>query len=410
MKNNSVKIAACLLMFTSIFLLAQSVFAYEKIDSERIKRVHALIQMEVDEGRLAGATTLVAQDGELIDLTAQGFGDVESSRSLRKDSIFRIYSMTKPITGTGLMILYEQGKFNLDDPVEKYIPEFKNLRVYSGGSGEKITTEVPNHRVTIRELINHTGGLSYIRPYGRGPVARMYEESNMYDRDAPLQEMIKKITSLPLGTQPGTEMIYSMSVDVQGYLIEVISGQSLREFLIANIFRPLGMKDTDFHVPENKHSRFSRRYKYGNKRELISVENGMYYEKPVLHAGGSGLVSTVEDYWRFAQMHLNQGEFNGKKILSPESVNLIHSVDLPEFIANQASFYPGTQFTGYLGLIDNAERSGGLPVGSVWWWGILGTFFWIDKENQSVFICMMQMDEFRYHRGIQQQLRRLMYE
>jgi len=400
-----------MLLLLIVVSVSQITYAYEAIDSDRIKRLHTLMQMEVDEGRLAGATILVAQKGGVLDFNAFGFRDVEKSEPLKKDSIFRIYSMSKPVTGTALMMLYDQGKFGLGDPVEKYIPEFKNLRVYSGKTKEgQITTEAQNHLVTIQELMNHTGGISYIRPYGRGPVARLYEKSNMYDRGASLQQMIAKITSLPLAAQPGTQMIYSMSVDVQGYLIEAISRQSLREFLFENIFLPLGMKDTDFHVPEEKLNRFSRRYKYGKDRELISVENGMYHKKPVLHAGGSGLVSTAEDYWRFAQMHLNGGEFNGKRLLSKKSIEIMHSVNLPDYIAKQASFYPGTQFTGYLGLIDNAERSDGLPLGSVWWWGILGTFFWIDKENESVFICMMQMDEFRYHRQLQRRMRDVMYD
>lgn len=272
----------------------------------------------VDEGKLAGVVTMATRNNKIVHFESVGYRDMEAQAPMTNDALFRIYSMTKPITGVAMMILYEQGKFNLNDPVEKHIPEFKYPQVYAGEDADgNMITEAQGHKMTIRELMSHTGGLSY-GIFSQSPVDEMYQEVNPLDADQSLQEMIDKLAAIPLRQQPGSMWHYSVSVDVQGYLVEKLSGQRFGDFLEGKIFEPLGMTDTDFYVPQEKANRFSQVYGYTPDGELVAQEGfrgaNDYMRDQEFESGGAGLVASTMDYMRFSQMMLNGGELDGVRM------------------------------------------------------------------------------------------------
>ncbi len=382
----------------------------EKIEQARLDAISTYMKGEVDAGRLAGIVTLVAKDGETQLFQAFGNRDLENNLPMEKDSIFRIFSMTKPIVGTALMTLYDQGKFTLDDPVEKHIPQFKDLQVFNGVKEDgSFETEPANHAMTIRELMSHTGGLLYTPPLSRGPLADAYGKVNVLDRNSTLKEMADKLGKLPLGYQPGTQWVYSVSVDVQGYLVEVLSGQPLDQYLQEKIFTPLGMKDTAFYVAPDKATRLSRNYAPGQDGKLASPPNGPFLEKPKLFSGGGGLTSTAADYLRFTTMHLNKGELDGKRIISEKAAMLMRQNQLPDAVPNIGPFYRGNQFGLDFAVVYDSDAADGMPLGSFWWWGIAGTWFWIDPVENVIFIGMIQNGNLGYARQVQAKSKQLLY-
>ncbi len=270
--------------------------------SEGLKAFQQAMRALVDEAKLAGVTTLVARHGKVVLFDAYGVQDLETKTPVTKDTIFRIASMTKPIVGVAMMMLWEQGKWTLDDPVAKHIPEFAGLKVSTPNG------EVPQTRpMTMRQLMSHTAGFD---------VSAGYAKMNITDRAQPLQAMIDKLAKLPLPAQPGTDWRYGPSVDIQGYLVEKLSGQPLDVFLKTKIFDPLGMKDTGFWVEPSKANRVTKIFTYGDDKRIMTAPNqGDPTRKPVFLSGSGGLLSTTEDYLRFAQMVLNGGEANGKRFL-----------------------------------------------------------------------------------------------
>jgi CubicO group peptidase (beta-lactamase class C family) len=377
------------------------------LSSEGLQKLTDEMNKAVDDANLAGIVTLVARKGQIAHYEHYGFQDLENQIPIQKDTIFRIFSMTKPVTGVALMMLYEEGKFGLDDPVEKYIPEFANLQVAKedGPDGMPVT-EPQNHKMTVRELMAHTGGLTY-GLFSRSQVDTLYTRANVLDSNSTLKEMVDKLAQIPLRQQPGTLWHYSVSVDVQGYLVEVLSGQSFGDFLQQRIFDPLGMKDTGFHVPADKHHRFSREYTSG-PNGLTSQPNRDFLEAPVFQGGGGGLTSTMDDYIRFAQMLANGGELSGVRILKPETVKVMSSNQLPEGMA-EIPGYPGNQFGLDFAIVTDSERNAGMSVGSYWWWGIAGTWFWIDPVEDLVFVGMIQNRNLGYARQLQAQSKQLVY-
>ena len=288
------------------------------LSAERLERLDAGMQRMVDEGQLAGVVTMLARNGKIAFVDSVGVQDVESETPMAADSIFLIYSMTKPITAAALMILYEEGKWQIDEPVSNFIPEFADLRVHAGeyADGSPVH-EAATRSMTMRELLTHSGGLDY--GFDDHPVARAYRDKGVLDADAPLQDMIDKLGALPLRSQPGTEWFYSISVDVQGYLVEKLSGQPFDEFLLERIFEPLGMVDTAFFVPAGEVDRAARIHQDGDDG-LELADNEVRTLPPAGPSGGGGLYSTAGDYMRFMQMLLNGGELGGARVLSPRSV------------------------------------------------------------------------------------------
>jgi CubicO group peptidase (beta-lactamase class C family) len=360
------------------------------VSSERLKRLDAGMKGLVDDKRLAGVVTLMARKGKVVHFAAHGKKDLRQPDLIAKDSVFRIYSMTKPVTGVAMLMLFEEGKWRLDDPVSRYIPEFAKLVVYVGENPDGTPKTEPARRsMTMRELMTHTAGLAY-GLVGAHAVDRMFVKANVLDPAEPLQSMIGKMAGLPLLAQPGTRWSYSAAVDVQGYLVEKLSGMSFADFLKTRLFDPLGMKDTAFFVPKDKVSRLARIHREDESGALVpSDREGDPTVVPKAAFGGHGLFSTATDYARFAQMLLDGGELGGVRILAPRTVEMFrtnHVLAEPMKTMRQGQGWGlGPQ------VITDAAASGEpYSDGSFHWWGIGGTWFWVDPVKDLVFVGMIQ--------------------
>jgi CubicO group peptidase (beta-lactamase class C family) len=379
---------------------ADTLFKPEAVgfSSERLENLHKIIQDEIDHKQLAGAITILARHGKIIDYRTYGLRDIDSKTPMAKDTIFRDYSMTKPVTGVAMMILYEQGKWLPNDPISKYIPEFKNLKVFNGvdKEGKPILVD-PEHAPTMSELMSHSAGFSYGN--GNTVVDAMYKDLKPM-QSANLQETIDKLAKIPLNYQPGKGWIYSLGMDIEGYLVEKLSGQSLPDFMHDHIFAPLEMKDAGFFVPTEKRSRFATNY-HEDQGQLAVTSAGTppndYATTPAVPSGGGGLVSTVDDYYHFAQMLGNGGEFEGKRVLAPATVKLMASNHLPEnlltgeFHIGQHTMRPGFGYGINCAVVFDPDAAS-LPVGkgTFFWDGAAGTWFWVDPTNDIVFVGMIQ--------------------
>jgi CubicO group peptidase (beta-lactamase class C family) len=368
--------------------------------SERLERLHRLMQGEVDQKELAGAVTILARHGKVVDFRTYGDRDLATNAPMTKDTIFRDYSMTKPLTGVAMMILYEQGKWLPWDPIAKYIPEFAHLKVFSGvdAEGKPVLVE-PGHAPTIGELMSHSAGFSY--GAGHTVVDKMYQDAGVM-RSENLQQMIDKLSKIPLNYQPGQGWTYSLSMDIEGYLVEKLSGKTLPDFMKEYIFTPLGMKDAGFYVPADKRARFATNYEDNAQGVLepVQASGGApadYTTEPTMPSGGGGLVSTIEDYYRFAQMMDHGGELDGTRILSPETLKLMTSDHLRpaqltgQFGIGQSVMRPGFGYGFNCAVIFDpqaAEMSDG--KGTFFWDGAAGTWFWVDPANDVVFVAMIQ--------------------
>jgi CubicO group peptidase (beta-lactamase class C family) len=362
------------------------------MSAERLGRLSSGMKELVDQGRLAGAVTMVSRHGKVVEFDAMGKRDIAANAPMQKDSIFRIYSMSKPITGVAMMILFEQGKWQLNDPVAKYIPEFAKLKVYGTDANNNVVMKDQAHPVTMRELMSHTGGFTY-GYFSNTPVDKMQIEADLLNPNNTLDEFIKRVAKLPLNAQPGSEWHYSISVDIQGYIVQKLSGMPFEDFLERHIFKPLGMVDTGFYVPKEKLNRFAEFYSYDKdgKLQVLGAHEGLNHDfsiKPALASGGGGLVSTAGDYMRFCQMLLNGGQLDGVRILSPLTVELMRTNVLPPSIPILA---PGAGFgLDFAVYTDPAAAGGYYGKGSYWWGGAAGTWFWIDPVNDLIVVGMIQ--------------------
>ncbi len=347
-----------------------------------LKAFQQAMRALVDEAKLAGVTTLVARHGKVVQLDAYGVQDLETKKPVTKDTIFRIASMTKPIAGVAMMMLWEQGKWTLDDPVAKHIPEFANLKVATA-NGE-VAQATP---MTMRQLMSHSAGFD---------VSGGYAKHNINDRSQPLQAMIEKLAKLPLAAQPGTDWRYGPSVDIQGYLVEKLSGQTLDVFLRTKIFDPLGMKDTGFWVDASKADRVTKMFTYGpDKRIMTAPTQGNPTSKPVFLSGSGGLLSTTDDYRRFAQMLLDGGQGNGRRLLKASTVELMRTNVLADGVT--VDLYGPNVNIGGIGfgldfaiILDPAKANTPEGKNSFYWGGAFGTWFWIDPVNDLIAVGMMQ--------------------
>jgi CubicO group peptidase (beta-lactamase class C family) len=365
--------------------------------SERLERLHALMQQVVDQKQLPGAVTILARHGKVVDYRIYGQKDIASGTPMTKDAIFRAFSMSKPITAVAMMLLYEQGKWLPSDPISKFIPEFEHLKVFKGvDAAGNIILEDPVHPPTIEELLTHTAGFTY-GFFGSSAVDKEYQKVSVL-QSRNLQEMINKLAKLPLMYQPGTRWVYSVSMDIQGYIVEKLSGQSLPDFMQEHLFKPLGMKDTGFFVPAEKRSRFVTLYRGNEKGELVADNfGGDYSSQPTMASGGGGLVTTAEDYLRFAEMLANGGELNGVRVLSPASVQLMSSNHLaPHLLTGEFSIGLMVMRAGFgygyncAVVFDPAQANLPDGRGTFFWDGAAGTWFWIDPTNDIVFVGMIQ--------------------
>lgn len=383
------------------------------LSSEVLDRIDPAMQAYIDEGKLSGITTMVARNGKIAHFKSFGLRDIAAKKPMQPDTIVRIYSMTKPVTSVALMQLYEQGKFQLDDPVAKYLPAFEGIQVTSDPSDENAPLLDTERPMTIRDLLRHTSGLTY-GLFGNSVIDRKYRELNLLNRDAPLDEFIEKLTTVPLLFQPGGQWNYSVSVDVQGRLVEVLSGEPLDTYFAEHIFEPLDMKDTAFFVPAEKLDRFATNYGTvdGSLSVIDAPESSNYRYSPKFFSGGGGLVSTARDYMRFCQMLLNGGQLDDAQILKPETVALMSSNHLPEEIMPIGFGFIRRSGVGFgLGFAVRVEATSGEPpeaVGEYSWGGAASTNFWIVPELDLIGIALTQ--HMPLANAYDRDFRRIVYE
>ncbi len=387
------------------------------VSAERLERIRSVMQGYVDNGHLPGILTVVARRGKIVHFETVGMRDIENKKPVEADTIFRIYSMSKPITSVAVMMLYEEGHFQLDTPVSDFIPEFKNMKVYNEDQTEILDAK---KKMTIKQLLMHTAGLTY--GWGNGAIDKRYREANLFQPGTPLGDTIKKLGDIPLAHEPGDRWTYGVSTDVLGYLVEVVSGMPFEKFLQTRLFEPLGMIDTAFSVPVEKLDRFAALYQVTKKEEehgkekkegnehretkekkmkgdkaekirLKRVDKDPRRSSGEVHffpSGGGGLVSTAADYMRFSQMLLNGGELDGARILKKETVERMR--------------YPHHE--GWFGLgfsVVNDKKSKDTDdkepkdtpesIGSYSWGGAAGTLFWIDPEKELIGLFMTQIGD-----------------
>jgi CubicO group peptidase (beta-lactamase class C family) len=359
--------------------------------SERLARIDDYANRYMESGKVAGFVTLVARRGEVVQFQKYGYQDLETKSPMALDTIFRIYSMTKPITSVALMMLFEEGLVRLEDPVSKYLPEFKKIKIL-GPNGQ---LEPAKREITIHMLLTHTAGLCYAE-YEAPALARYYMEPNIWDWDQTLEEFTKKIADLPHIYHPGEKWYYSMATDVVGRLVEVVSDMPFTDFFKEKIFGPLEMSDTAFSVPQEKENRFAKLYGPVDDDLLAIIDEigAGKYTAPKFHSGGGGLVSTAEDYFKFAQLVLNKGEYQGVRLLGPRTVdymtmNHLGPELLPIFMEEP---WPGIGFgLGFSVVMDPAIAGTMSTRGSVGWGGAASTNFWVDPVEEIVGILLLQV-------------------
>ncbi len=396
------------------------------LDPERLERIDEHMLQAVDDGVMVGGLAMIARNGRVAYSQTWGEKDREAGRAMTEDTIFRIYSMSKPITGVALMMLYEEGKFFLNDPVAKYIPELadlqvalstadgRNTRIVSDGTQSRTIgdgdenlagqTRAPGRQPTVRDLLKHTAGFTY-GVFGNTEVDQAYREAGILFGHPDLQDFVAKLGQVPLQYEPGTRWHYSVSVDVQGRLVEVLSGMRFGEFLETRLFEPLGMVDTSFVVPAEKMPRLAQLYSPEGTGEGASAfltrsastklvvaapeVSAGYMEGATFESGGGGLVSTAADYLRFSQMMLNGGELDGVRILSPKTVELMTTNHLGEL---QMGFgRTGVGFgLGFAVALDQGDIGEIGSPGEYNWGGAAGTRFWIDPEEELIGVFMVQ--------------------
>jgi CubicO group peptidase (beta-lactamase class C family) len=373
------------------------------LSSDRLENIRKVIGAKVDAGEIPGYVALVARHGKVVYFEAYGMQNPNTKRRMSRDSIFRIYSMTKPITSVAALMLAEEGRIKLSDPVSMYLPELANLQVATNADTAKTPAEVQTrpakNPIRVLDLLLHTSGFTYgfFKPFpGGGPVEQMYLDGGVNDLDITNAELVSRISKLPLKYEPGTTWWYSRSTDVLGRLIEVVSGMTLGEFFEKRITKPLGMSDTAFHVAPGKASRFAEPFDDDKKGLILQYTDPL---KPVkFEAGGQGLTSTVMDYARFAHMLLGGGSLGTTRILGRKTVELMTTDHVGPGI-NRGPFYLPGQSHGY-GLLGAVRTDGPRAptalnpmdgsVGEYYWAGYAGTYFWVDPKEQLVGVYMMQ--------------------
>jgi CubicO group peptidase (beta-lactamase class C family) len=379
------------------------------MSTERLRRLDVAMKRLVDEKQVAGLVMLLERHGKIVHFNAGGQLDVRKTDPVQKDSIFRIYSMSKPVTGVAMMMLYEEGKWQLNDPVSRYIPEFAKLKVYTGKNDDGTPKlEDAKRSMTMRELMTHTAGLGYVLS-AANPVDKMIIDGNVLNAAAPLQSMIDGLAKIPLLAQPGTRWSYSIAVDVQGYLVEKFSGQSFGDFARTRIFEPLGMKDTAFYVPKEKLPRFAQVHTGAGSTLAVDVNRPDPAVIPLGPSGGGGLFSTAMDYARFCEMLLQGGQLNGVRLLAPRTVEMMRTNHVnPDPLKTMP---PGTGWGMDFQIVTDAAAAGdSVSNGTFSWFGIAGTWFWIDPVKDLAFVGMVQHQNLGTTRAIHALSRSLVYQ
>jgi CubicO group peptidase (beta-lactamase class C family) len=367
------------------------------LSSERLQRIHELMQRNIDAGNFAGAVTLVARNGRIAHFEAHGMMDLDAKKPMAKDAIFRIMSMTKPMVGVSVLMMLEEGKVRLNDPASKFIPELKDLKVAVPLPSPPASPFAPpsqtppeprfytmpaDREITIRDLLTHTSGLV------SGPISMSQNEKVTYKKGETLADYIPRLGSVPLEFQPGTKWAYSAQagIDTLVRIVEIVSGQTFDRFVLSRLCEPLGMNDTYFYPPEALTPRIATLYRTTpkglQKQDNPAFMNGTYL------SGGGGLFSTAEDYLRFAQMLANGGELDGKRVLGRRTVEMMASIHIPDTLPGRS---PGEGYGLTVRVISNAGAAGTeLSNGSFGWSGAFGTHFWVDPKEKIVAVLMTQ--------------------
>jgi len=374
------------------------------LSSQRLERLTTLIQQAVDSGEIPGAVMMVARKGKLVYQHAFGMQDPAQGVPMRTDSIFRIFSMTKPVVSVGAMMLVEEGRLGLHEPISKYLPEFKDMKVAVEGvdaSGAATYSTAPAKRpITVQDLMRHTAGLTYgVFLPKNSQVGNLYREANVFSAPS-LAEFARAIAKLPLRNEPGTTWEYSHATDILGRVVEVAGGMPLDRFIAQRILRPLKMDDTDWIVPQDKVGRFAQPLP-GREKDWFPELMLDWTKPPTFFAGGHGLVSTVGDYLRFAQMLANGGELDGVRILGPKTLSYMTADHvLVSDISKGPNWLPGPGYGFGLGFGTRTAAGGSNWAGSVgdfYWGGYAGTYFWVDPKEELVPVFMMQEVARRNH-------------
>lgn len=367
------------------------------MSSDRLERIAPVLREYVDSGELAGVVSMIARRGQVVHFEEYGVLDSDSGQPVAKDSIFRIYSMTKPITTLAVMQLYEQGRLQLTDPVERYLPAFRDLRVAGGGGA----LSAPQRAMTIQMLMTHTSGLTY-GVFGDTLVDRQYRDAAVMT-SPDNTTFIERLGAQPLQYQPGSRFHYSVSTDVLGALVEAVSGQTLGEYFEQHIFAPLQMSDTSFQVPADKLARFGTNHIYNPQTARLEVNDrppaSNFVNRRTFESGGGGLLSTAEDYMRFSQMLLNGGELDGQRIIGRKTLEYMTQNHLAGIFGDAGEHSPdelpgfadGTGFGLGFAVVEDATASGSIGSnGEYYWGGAAGTIFWIDPQEELAGIVMIQ--------------------
>lgn len=383
-------------------------------------RLDAHIKSYVDLERIPGALALVALGGEIVHLSTFGLADRERGVAVQPDTIFRIYSMTKPLTAIAVMQLYEQGALQLDDPVHRFIPSWASLRVHESGATPPFRTRQAERPMTVRDLLSHQSGLGYGRPGEDSPIDRAYAERGVLDPTSSLSEMVDKLAGMPLVFSPGTRWKYSIAADVCGHLVELVSGESFDEYLRAHLLDPLGMTDTSFWVTRDKQARLAANYQVSETGGLELIDdpcNSSFCLRPSLSSGGGGLTSTAEDYWRFAQALANGGELEGVRIIGRKTLemmtanHLTNGADLASVALGRWSetSYRGIGFgLGFSVTLDPVAAQVTGSAGEFSWGGAASTTFLVDPAEQLVFLFLTQLVPSSAY-NIRRELRGVLY-
>lgn len=366
-----------------------------ELDRERVSRIDAVLRKYVDAGKIAGVLGMVAHRGEIAYLRSYGMRDIQSKRPMAPDTIFRIYSMSKPITSVAVLMLYEEGHFHLTDPVSRFIPAFREMVILEEATPEGMKLAKAQTDITIWHLLTHTAGLSYGFD-AEDPLDKLYQDRFWaHVRTHPestLAENIELLATLPLAHEPGTAWRYSTATDVLGYLVQVVSGRPFDVFLKERIFEPLGMTDTDFYVPPEKLSRFATNYGPSEDGALKPIEDPVlsrFTHPTKFPSGGGGLVSTAPDYMNFCQMLLNMGELDGNRLLGRKTVELMTQDHLGPGLSLPND--PGLGFGLGVSVVTDLAKTRALgSVGTYGWGGAANTHFWIDPQEELIGLLMLQ--------------------
>src|SRR5664279_2656560 len=423
MKKNLIPSIVCLILIISFSCtqstqpgesteLMESTQISARVSGDRLLRIDKMIQQAVDSGWIAGAVGFIARDGKIVYDKSFGVSDIEKKTIMHNNDIFRIASQTKAITSVAVMMLFEEGKFLLDDPISKYIPEFANPVVLDkfNEKDTTYTTIKANREITIRDLLTHTSGIDYAgigSPHMNAIYAKSGIPTGFVSEKIVLGDKIRKLGKLPLVHQPGEKFTYGLNVDVIGYLVEVLSGESLDHYFQKHIFEPLGMNDTYFYLPESKYNRLVKVTAEDKNHHLVNASadftdypiNGKTY-----YSGGAGLSSTIKDYATFLQMLLNKGEYNGKRLLARRTVELMTSNQIGDLNLGKDKFGLGFEITTVSG-----QAKLGISAGSFAWGGYFATTYWADPKERMVCLLFLQQSPFS-HGEITDKFRAMVYQ